>query len=120
MRLTVSVCLFLVAGCGSLLPAKSARCDLRPKRDQCTDLRSYRGPSLLTFEGVCDTLKTAAGGASYTEGATCDSSASLGGCQGSSSDGSKQTNWYYQGSKYADAAAAMGECESGQAWVGPQ
>ena len=121
MRTLLLVCLFVIAaGCGSLIPTKSAKCDLRPKRDQCTDIREFRGPSLATFQGVCETLKAAAGGATYAENATCDSAASLGGCQGSSSDGSKQTNWYYQGSKYADAAAAMMECESGQSFVGPQ
>jgi len=120
MRPLLLVLLCCAAGCGSLIPSKSARCDLRPKRDQCTDIREFRGPSLATFQGVCETLKTAAGGATYTENATCDSAQSLGGCQGSSSDGSKQTNWYYPGTRYPDAAAAMTECDNGQSWVGPQ
>ena len=108
-------------GCGNLipLPSKDAKCDLRPRADQCTDLRGFKGPSLLTFEGVCTTLTKAKGGGTYTENATCDSSASLGGCQSSSADGSKQTNWYYAGTKYANAAAAMAECDSGQTFVSP-
>jgi hypothetical protein len=108
-------------GCGNLipLPAHDAKCDLRPKKDQCTDIRGFKGPSLVTFEGVCATLKSATGGGTYTADATCDSSASLGGCQSSSLDGSKQTNWYYRGTKYADAAAAMAECDSGQTFVTP-
>jgi hypothetical protein len=121
MRSFLLVCLFVVAGCGVLpIGSKSARCDLRPKRDQCTDIRNFVGPSLVTFQGVCETLKSAAGGATYTENATCDSGSSLGGCQGTSAEGSKQTNWYYQGSSYPDAAAAMSQCDSGQTWVGPQ
>lgn len=108
-----------LASCG-LLPTKSARCDLRPKRAQCTDIRNFAGPTLVTFEGVCETLKAAAGGADYAENATCDSASSLGGCQSTSTEGSKQTNWYYQGTSYPDAAAAKMECDSGQSWVEPQ
>jgi hypothetical protein len=120
MRTSLLVLFLSLASCGGLLSPKIARCDLRPKRDQCTDIREFRGPSLVTFQGVCDTLKAAAGGATYTDGATCDSAVSLGGCQGSSADGSKQTNWYYQGTSYPDANAAKAECDTGQSWVEPQ
>lgn len=119
MRPLVLLVALSSVGCGALgfLPSKSGKCDLRPKADQCTDIREFKGPSLVTFEGVCTTLVNAKGGGAYTENATCDSSASLGGCQSASSDGSKQTNWYYQGTKYANAAAAMAECDTDQTFV---
>jgi hypothetical protein len=41
------------------------------------------------------------------------------GC-GSLLDGSKQNNWYYQGTRYADEAAARAECSGGQTFVPPQ
>ncbi len=108
-------------GCGALgfLPSKQAKCDLRPKGDQCTDIRDYKGPSLVTFEGVCTTLTKAKGGGTYTENAICDSATSLGGCQAASADGSKQTNWYYTSSGHPDKASAQAECESGQSFVEP-
>lgn len=98
---------------------KDARCDLRPASPQCTDQRDFSGPSFATFNGVCSTLLLAkkVDGGVFEEGQRCDSSASLGGCQSVSLDGTKQTNWYYAGSKYPDAAAAKAECGSDQSFV---
>jgi hypothetical protein len=121
MRLLVLLVAVSSIGCGGLLalPSKSAKCDLRPKDDQCTDIRNFVGPSLVTFQGVCTTLTQAKGGGTYTENATCDSSASLGGCQSGGADGSKQTNWYYKSSSIPDTAAAKAKCDSDQTFVDP-
>lgn len=99
---------------------KQARCDLRPVDSQCTDVRKFKGPTLATFQGVCGSLTSAKKGATgYQEEATCDSVASLGGCQSTSSDGSVQTNWYYAGDKYKTADDTKKECSGGQSWVAP-
>jgi len=113
-------------GCEALLDEaplgiKQARCELRPERPQCTDIRNFKGPSLATFEGVCGTLKVATKSATYEEGAVCDLTDAWGGCQSSGIDGHKQTNWFYKDdSSYPDEAAAKAECESGDTWVPPQ
>jgi hypothetical protein len=109
----------LVVGCGSLLPGQDGRCDLRPAKAQCTDIRDFKGPTLVTFEALCATLTSALDGGTYTAGARCDSAGSLGGCQVSNADGSKQTNWYYQGTKYPDRAAAEAECDNRMSFVTP-
>lgn len=121
MRPLVLLVALSSVGCGALgfLPSKEAKCDLRPKDDQCTDIRDFKGPSLVTFEGVCTTLTKAKGGGTYTENARCDSAASLGGCQSSSSDGSKQTNWFYMSTSHPNAAAVMAECDSNAPFVSP-
>lgn len=116
-RLFVLVSAVLVVGCGSLIPSREGRCDLRPARDQCTDIREFKGPTLVTFQALCETLRGALDGGSYTENARCDGSAALGGCQSTSVDGSKQTNWYYQGTKYPSEAEARAECESAMSFV---
>lgn len=108
-----------VFGCGSFLSGQDGRCDLRPAKEQCTDIREFKGPTLVTFEALCATLTSALDGGTYTSGARCDSAGSLGGCQVSNADGSKQTNWYYQGTKYADRAAAEAECDSQMSFVTP-
>jgi hypothetical protein len=113
-------------GCGDLLDEaplgiKQARCDLRPDRPQCTDIRNFKGPSLVTFEGVCSTLKAATMSGTYEEGAICDLTEAWGGCQSSSIDGSKQTNWYYKGgTKYPDEASARAECEGARPGCRPR
>lgn len=89
------------------------------KDDQCTDTRNFKGPSLVTFEGVCTTLTKAKGGGTYTAGQICDSASSLGGCQSSSADGSKQTNWVYAGTGHPDKASVQAECDSNQPYVDP-
>jgi len=112
--------------CGDLLDQaplgiKQARCDLRPERPQCTDIRNFKGPSLITFEGVCETLRATTKSASYEEGAVCDLTDAWGGCQSSNIDGHRQTNWFYKGDdKYPDEATAKAECESGDDWVLPE
>ncbi len=111
-----------LAGCGALsgvLATRDARCDLRPKDDQCTDLRDFRGPSFITFQGVCNTLKSASGAGEYKEDARCDTTGAVGGCQSTSADGTKQTNWYYSGAKYKAKADVEAECDSGQSYVAP-
>lgn len=118
-RWVVFVAAVLVVGCGSLIPSREGRCDLRPARDQCTDLRDFKGPTLITFRGVCETLRAALDGGSYTEDARCEATGAIGGCQSSSVDGSKQTNWYYSGSKYQTEADARAECESAMRFVTP-
>ena len=116
--LSAMVVVFASAGC-NILNARDARCDLRPNKDQCTDQRDFRGPSFFTFQGVCDMLKSAGGGGTFTEDARCDMAGAIGGCQSSSADGTKQTNWYYSGTKYKTEADATAECDSGQSFVAP-
>lgn len=106
--------------CSDALEDKQARCDLRPVDDQCTDVRNFPGVSLVTFQGVCETLKQGKPGVTgYQDDATCPTAGMLGGCQSKSADGSLQTNWYYLGTQYPDEASARAECDSGQTWVGP-
>ncbi|HEX8698029.1 MAG TPA: hypothetical protein VF815_04285 [Myxococcaceae bacterium] len=126
MRTVPSVSLTLIASlalsCGLVdsLPSRDARCDLRPADDQCTDLREFKGPSFITFEGVCETLRAATGSATFEEDARCDMTGAIGGCQSSNGDGSEQTNWYYTGEKYKTEEDARAECESYQTFVPPQ
>ena len=115
--------LSLLFGCSSLnpLPEKQASCDLRPADDQCTDLRKYKGATLVTFQGVCGTLTAAKPGATgYKEDATCSTTAMLGGCQTDNGDGSVQSNWYYTGKKYKTADDVKAQCSSGQTFAPPQ
>lgn len=101
---------------------KQALCDLRPGRPQCTDIRKFSGPSLITFEGVCTSLKNASKDSpatGYKEGATCPTQDMLGGCQTKNGDGSLQTNWFYKGDKFKTEDDAKKECDSGTSWVGP-
>jgi hypothetical protein len=122
MSRVLLLALLVTTGCGlSPFPEKSALCELRPKADQCTDIRHFRGPSLVTFQGVCTTLVAAKqGGAGYSEGKTCSTTDMWGGCQAKSLDGSEQTNWYYKGSHYMTVDNAKSECSTGQSWVDPQ
>lgn len=106
--------------CSDVLDEKQASCDLRPVEAQCTDIRKFSGPSLVTFQGVCESLKQGKPGVTgYKEDVTCPTAGMIGGCQSGSADGSLQTNWYYLGTEYPDEAAARAECESNQTWVGP-
>ncbi len=114
-----SVCLFACGIITGALAGRDARCDLRPGRDQCTDIRDFKGPSFITFEGVCGSLKAASGSGDYKEDARCDSANVVGGCQSSSADGSKQTNWYYQGTKFKARADVEAECDSNQTFAAP-
>lgn len=118
LRYIVPTSFVLALGCGlSPFPEKSASCDLRPKADQCTDIRKFKGPSLVTFQGVCTTLVAAKQSGAYAEGKVCPSEEMWGGCQAKSLDGSEQTNWYYKGTHYMAVENAKAECESGQNWV---
>lgn len=100
---------------------KQALCDLRPGTPQCTDIRKFSGPSLMTFEQVCGTLKGSKQDATgYKEGATCPTTEMLGGCQTKNGDGSLQTNWFYKSTKYPSETEAKAECDSNTEWVGPQ
>jgi hypothetical protein len=119
--------LLFVGACSNLIQEaspfseKQALCDLRPGKPQCTDVRKFKGPSLVTFQGVCGTLKASVQGATgYKEDATCPTADMLGGCQSESSDGSLQTNWFYKSDKYKTEDDAKKECDSGQKWVAPQ
>lgn len=115
-----------LTGCADLIQEaspfseKQARCDLRPVDAQCTDIRKFVGPSLVTFEGVCSTLAAAKQGATgYKEGEVCPSAEMWGGCQTASSDGSLQTNWFYKGDKYKTEEDAKKECDDSTTWVSP-
>lgn len=117
----------LVAACSDLVQDASpfaeqqARCDLRPVDAQCTDIRKFRGPSLVTFQGVCSSLQQAKpGSAGYTDGATCPTADMWGGCQTENGDGSLQTNWFYKGDDYETEDEAKKECDQGTKWVAPQ
>lgn len=112
----------LSAGCGLLdsLPSRDARCDLRPAKDQCTDLRDFKGGSFITFQGVCTTLTAAIGGGTYTEDARCDMTGVIAGCRAHNGDGSEQTNWYYAGEKYKTESDVREECASGQELQAPE
>jgi hypothetical protein len=112
----------LPAGCGLVdsLPSRDARCDLRPAKDQCTDLREYKGPSFITFQGVCNTLTAAIGGGTYAEDARCDMTGVVAGCRTHNGDGSEQTNWYYSGEKYKTEADVKEECAAGQDVQAPE
>jgi hypothetical protein len=106
----------LLSGCGLVdsLPSRDARCDLRPARDQCTDLRDFKGPSFITFQGVCSTLTAAIGGGTYEEDARCDMTGVIAGCRANNGDGSEQTNWFYSGEEYKTEEDVKEECGSGQ------
>lgn len=82
-----------------------ARCVFPEQDAQCTDWRGWRAPNFMVPEGVC----TSAQG-TFTAGETCPTEKRLGGCQTTMGDGSKQTNWFYQGTKYPDRAAVEAKC----------
>jgi hypothetical protein len=118
--LVASACTDVVQS-ASPFSEKTALCDLRPGKPQCTDIRKFKGPSLATFQGVCNSLKSSAPNATgYKEDATCPTADMWGGCQSESGDGSLQTNWFYKGDKYKTEDDAKKECDSGQTFVGPQ
>lgn len=110
----------LLTGCGLLdgLPSRDARCDMRPQTAQCTDLRDFKGPSFITFQNVCDTLRATQQGGVFQEDARCDVAGSVGGCQTHNGDGSLQTNWYYP-PKYTTEAEVKEECAGGQGFAPP-
>ena len=116
----------LVGACSDALESaspfseKQARCDLRPGKAQCTDIRKFAGPSLATFEGVCSSLKSASQNATgYQEDEVCPSTDMWGGCQTKNGDGSLQTNWFYKGGDYKTEDDARKECDDGAAWAPP-
>ncbi len=121
--------LFSLFGCSAIedanpFPAKSGRCELRPAKQQCTDWRNYKGPSMLTQQGVCTTLANAVGGGKvtpegWTEGKTCDPSGMWGGCQTKSADGTEQTNWFYQSDDFKTIDEAKAKCDNAT-WVEPK
>ena len=105
----------------SPFPEQEARCDLRPGKPQCTDIRKFKGASLVTFQGVCNSLKAStANTTGYQEDATCPTAEMWGGCQTENGDGSLQTNWFYKGGEYKTEEDAKKECDSNTTWVGPQ
>jgi hypothetical protein len=112
----------LSAGCGLVdsLPSRDARCDLRPAEDQCTDIREFKGPSFVTFQGVCSTLTAAIGGGTYTEDARCDMTGVIAGCRTHNGDGSEQTNWFYAGEDYQTESDVREECDSGMVLQAPE
>ena len=119
--------LLLVVGCADFVQEASpfeeleGRCDLRPGTPQCTDIRKFRGPSLVTFQGVCSTLKAAKTDATgYQEGATCPTEEMWGGCQSANGDGSLQTNWFYKSEKYKTEDDAKKQCDQNTKWVASQ
>lgn len=110
-------------GCDAILDqsplgTRSAACELRPVRGQCTDVREFAGPTLATFEALCESLIATAGDGEYLDGEVCDTTGSWGGCQTENVDGSLQTNWYFP-DDYASAEDAQAECSGGQVWVDP-
>lgn len=116
-RHVLALLVVALSGCGSFFQ-QQARCDLRPRNDQCTDIRDFIGPSLITFEGVCTTLIAAHDNeGSYTANARCDSENALGGCQSKSVEGSKQTNWYYAGDKYKTEDDVRAKCDDDTEFV---
>jgi hypothetical protein len=112
----------ILTGCELLntkpLGTQDAACELRPIRGQCTDIRDFPGPSLVTFQSLCETLIAAEGGGEYLEGEICDTTGSWGGCQSESLDGTLQTNWYFP-DDYATLEEAQAECSGDQVWVDP-
>lgn len=92
----------------------NARCVFPADQFQCTDWRDSKSPSWFVQEGVCSSAQ-----GTFTQGQTCDATA-LGGCQTTMGDGSKQTNWFYQGTKYPDAATVQAKCsDDDQVFVTP-
>lgn len=97
MRLDLAAVALLataVVGCG--LGTASSRCELRPQQSQCTDVRNALPTTAAALGAVCSMLTLAypdAGG--FTNGKTCDTTASVGGCQTIQGDGAKQTNWFF-------------------------
>jgi hypothetical protein len=123
----VLIGLFAFAGCSDVVQSASpfseqqARCDLRPGKAQCTDIRKFKGVSLITFQGVCDSLKASSANATgYQDDATCPPPEMWGGCQTENGDGSLQTNWFYKGDDYKTEEDAKKECDDGMKWVAPQ
>ncbi len=100
------------------LGTRDGACELRPIRGQCTDIRDFSGPTLITFQSLCETLIAAEGGGEYLEGEVCDTTGAWGGCQTEAADGSLQTNWYFP-DDYATVDEAKAECAGNQLWVDP-
>ena len=117
---TVVACTDIVQS-ASPFEEQQARCDLRPVDAQCTDLRKFKGPSMITFQQVCNSLTSAKPGATgYAEDVTCPTAEMWGGCQSENGDGSLQTNWFYKSDEYKTEDDAKKECDSQTTWVGPQ
>jgi hypothetical protein len=116
-----------IVGCSDIVQSASpfseqqALCDLRPGTPQCTDIRKFKGPSLVTFQGVCGSLTAASKDATgYKDDATCPTAEMWGGCQTENGDGSLQTNWFYKSDKFKTEEDAKKECDSNTKWALPQ
>lgn len=104
----------------SPLGKKDGRCELRPKKAQCTDWRDFSGPTMATMQATCESLVSAqGGGGGWTEGQRCEVAEMWGGCQSKSADGTLQTNWFYKGDEYKTLDEAKAECSGGAVWVEP-
>lgn len=115
MAFRLTLALLITAGCG--LGTATARCELRPGKAQCTDIRNALPPTILSLKTLCGTLSTAIADAGvFTDGQACDTSGSVGGCQAIQGDGSKQTNWYFAPKTTADAQM---ECGNSAKFVTP-
>lgn len=96
------------------LPTTNGRCDFRPKRPQCTDLRNYKSaaPASGVMQGICVE--------GVVDDSTCPTDGMLGGCQTDTGSGALQTNWYYSGEKYKTADDVKAQCTEDKAtFVGP-
>lgn len=99
-------------GSFSLGAGSDAKCDFPADVAQCTEWRGNKSPSWSVQKGTCESAQ-----GTFTEDQTCATANRVGGCRSTFGDGSTQTNWYYQGSKYPDAASAQDECADDQTFV---
>ncbi len=108
--------LVVAAGCG--LGTASSRCELRPAKNQCTDVRNALPTTAAGLRAVCGMLTFAypdAGG--FTDAKTCDTTGSVGGCEALQGDGAKQTNWFFPPST---ADSVRSDCGNSSKFVTPQ
>lgn len=110
----LSALLFGLVACSAAedlnpLPTSNGRCDFRPKKPQCTDLRNYKAaaPAKTVMQGICVE-------GTANEG-TCSTDGMLGGCQSDGGSGALQTNWYYLGDKYKTVDDVKAQCTSDKA-----
>lgn len=91
------------------LPTSNGRCDFRPKKPQCTDLRNYKSaaPAKNIMQGICVE--------GVADEGTCSTDGMLGGCQSDGGSGALQTNWYYSGDKYKTVDDVKAQCVSDKA-----
>lgn len=91
------------------LPSTNGRCDFRPKKSQCTDLRNYKAavPAETVMKGICVE--------GTADDSTCPIDGMLGGCQTANDSGSLQTNWYYTGETYKTVDDVKKQCTDDKA-----